>query len=243
MRPQTEWTQDVMRFLSDLDLHFIDFSVFEAAFTHPSYKGINPAAEDYERLEFLGDAVFGLLAADSLFHHSIDSEGIMTERRKALVSNTALAKLFDVLSMSSLMRAAAQYQPTMNDKAHVVEAFMGAAFVDQGYAACFDLWAKILAQAGAVGPETAVATPQNAINALQELYQDQGVDLPVYEEIAREGPDHNPTYYFRVTAQPLHSAPDLIYSAIGTGNSKKAAKLAAAVKMCENLDLPYMPVD
>ncbi|MHA1522686.1 MAG: ribonuclease III family protein [Promethearchaeota archaeon] len=110
------------------------------AFTHPSYKGMFPKAEDYERYEFLGDSVLDLISAEELFFEQNFSEGVMTEKRKLLVNNEYLAQVYDRLKMAQFTRTAVNYVPSTKDRANYVEAFFGALFIEFGYKKCKAVW-------------------------------------------------------------------------------------------------------
>lgn len=252
--------------LRDLSVERVDGPKILAAFTHPSYKGIAPHEEDYERLEFLGDAVLDLVAAQALVEESgTASEGAMTERRKQYVSNEVLAHVFDHFKLATLIRAAVNYAPSLKDKADVVEALFGAVFLtpDNGYTACWHLWHAVRERMGfhrktrVRAPQTAEEeanrteyeffyqslglTPKNAKSSLQELCQKQNLPLPSYDLLARAGPDHDPAFTVKITAKLFDRIPRLTYTAQATAKSKKLAELKAAEQLCEQIFLPYTP--
>jgi len=98
------WENKIKLCLKKRDLAEIDLDLINTAFTHPSYKGLDPLAEDYERLEFLGDAVLDLVTADYLIKNNPGEEGQLTEKRKQLVSNHTLSGIFDEFDLAPLIR-------------------------------------------------------------------------------------------------------------------------------------------
>ncbi len=238
-----------------------------AAITHPSYRSLDPAAESYERLEFLGDAVINLLVADILYRAMPTApEGILTERRAALVSRDALVVVFDRLGLVRFLRASPGYVPSLKDKGNVVEALFGAVFVWKDFEACHALWLAIseamplLPVAGAPQPSPPGVSPartayqalyeslgislipaHNAKNALQELCQKQGLPLPTYEFVSQTGPDHNTQHQVRLILRPFARDPAAIFKTTGEGSSRKVAALQAAACLCDLISLPYTP--
>jgi ribonuclease III len=235
---------------------------FFTAFTHPSYKGMFPNAEDYERYEFLGDSVLDLISAEELFFEQHFSEGVMTEKRKLLVNNDFLAQVFDRLKMAQFTRTAINYNPSIKDKANHVEAFFGALFIEADYTKCKEVWDKFQIKMGKnkkksiPKPLTAEEklnqstmkefylrlglTPKNAKSSLQELCQKQNLPIPEYVLIEQTGPDHDPLFRVKVSAV-VQSVPQWTKSAIGEGKSKKIAEVKAAEALCEEIFLDYIP--
>ncbi|MHA1730840.1 MAG: ribonuclease III family protein [Promethearchaeota archaeon] len=302
-RTGDDWrVEKLEQVLRELGVEGIDGHKLLAAVTHPSYKGMFPGEEDYERLEFLGDSVLDLVAAEELVLEGGElSEGAMTERRKAYVANDVLARVFDHLKLGPLLRAAVNYAPSTKDRANVVEAIFGAVFLSRGggggsagggagdaggdpagttgdagggpagttgdagggYGACRRLWAAIRERIGLrrktrVRPPGTLEeaenkgeyeafyrvlglVPKNAKSSLQELCQKQGLPLPEYELVSREGPDHDPTFTVKVTARLFDSAPPLTFTALGEGSTKKLAEIRAAEALCDQVFLPYTP--
>jgi len=249
--------------LKSLDIQDLDIELITTAFTHPSYKGIFPNVETYERFEFLGDAVLGLISAEELVRKQKLSEGSMTERRKQIVNNEYLSQVFDRLKIQPLTRTAMNYTPSVKDKANFIESFLGAVFLNKGYDKCKALWElfqrkmEISKEKTVVVPFTAEEkqnkeallqiykelglTAKNAKAMLQELCQKQNLQIPEYNLIERGGPDHNPVFRVKVTAVLFNRPPMQVYSEIGEGKSKKIAELKAAEILCKKVFLNYIP--
>lgn len=207
------------------------------ALTHPS--AVAPVrgksrrrtvARHYERLEFLGDRVLGLVIADLLWHRfATESEGDMTRRladlvRRETVARVALAIGLDrhlVVSPSDAAAGAARNPSILAD---VGEAVIAAIYLDGGYKAASDFvlrwWEPLL-------DETAAA-PRDPKTRLQEWAQARGLGLPAYRVVATEGPDHAPR--FTVAASVAQSD-----EASATASSKRAAETEAAAALLEHL--------
>ncbi len=233
------------------------------AFTHPSYKGMFPKAEDYERYEFLGDSVLDLISAEELFFGQNFSEGVMTEKRKLLVNNEYLAQVFDRLKMAQFTRTAVNYVHSTKDKANHVEAFFGALFIEFGYTKCKAAWdlmqnkmnkMNITKKKTISKPLTAEEKqnetvmkqfqqklgliPKNAKSMLQEYCQKINLSIPEYTLIEQTGSDHEPMFKVQVV---LGSVSQKKLSEIGIGKSKKLAEMKAAEAVCEAFHLEYIP--
>jgi ribonuclease III len=206
---------------------FSDPSKLEMALTHISaLKGARNRAGSYQRLEFLGDHVLGLVISDMLYRAFPKAdEGELSRRLADLVRKetcTEIARsidLGDALRVgSSEQNAGARSRPAI--LADVCEAVIGAVYLDGGYKAAEEvverLWQVRL---------QATAPPQrDPKTVLQEWAQARGLPTPAYREVARTGPDHSPE--FRVAVQLPAFAP-----AEGSGRSKRAAEQAAAAAM------------
>ena len=207
--------------------HFTDPSQLEIALTHISaLRGARNRAGSYQRLEFLGDHVLGLVISDMLYRAFPKAdEGELSRRLADLVRKetcTDIARSIDlgvaIRVGSSEQTAGARTRPAI--LADVCEAVIGAVYLDGGYKAAEQLverlWEVRL---------RATAQPlRDPKTVLQEWAQARGLPTPAYREVARSGPDHNPE--FRVAVQLPAFAP-----AEGMGRSKRAAEQAAAAVM------------
>jgi ribonuclease-3 len=207
--------------------HFTDPSQLEIALTHISaLRGARNRAGSYQRLEFLGDHVLGLVISDMLYRAFPKAdEGELSRRLADLVRKetcTDIARSIDlgvaIRVGSSEQTAGARTRPAI--LADVCEAVIGAVYLDGGYKAAEQLverlWEVRL---------RATAQPlRDPKTVLQEWAQARGLSTPAYREVARSGPDHNPE--FRVAVQLPAFAP-----AEGMGRSKRAAEQAAAAAM------------
>ena len=188
--------------------HFTDPSQLEIALTHISaLRGARNRAGSYQRLEFLGDHVLGLVISDMLYRAFPKAdEGELSRRLADLVRKetcTDIARSIDLGAAirvgSSEQTAGARTRPAI--LADVCEAVIGAVYLDGGYKAAEQLverlWEVRL---------RATAQPlRDPKTVLQEWAQARGLPTPAYREVARSGPDHNPE--FRVAVQLPAFAP------------------------------------
>jgi ribonuclease-3 len=206
---------------------FTDPPILEMALTHISaFKGARNRAGSYQRLEFLGDHVLGLVISDMLYRAFPKAdEGELSRRLADLVRKETCTEIARSVDLGAVIRvgssehnAGARSRPAI--LADVCEAVIGAVYLDGGYKAAEEvverLWQVRL---------RATAQPlRDPKTVLQEWAQARGLPTPAYHEIARSGPDHSPE--FRVAVQLPALAP-----AEGLGRSKRAAEQAAAAAM------------
>jgi ribonuclease-3 len=199
------------------------------ALTHRSAIG-GMETRSYERLEFLGDRVLGLIVAEMLYdRYPREPEGFLARRHAALVRREALARVARVVDVGRLIvlsRGEEDAGGRDSDAilADVCEALLGALYVDGGLAAAA---AFVTAHWPAMMEESA-APPKDAKTALQEWAQSRGLPLPAYRTLAAEGPDHNPVFTVEVAVSG-HPA------ATASGPSKRVAAQAAAAALLEKL--------
>ena len=184
----------------------------------------------YERLEFLGDRVLGLVIADLLWRGFEDEqEGPLTRRLTHLVRRDALARVAAAIGLDRHLRlspaeAAAGAARNPGILADVLEAVIAAIYLDGGFPAATAFierfWEPLITEME--------APPSDAKTELQEWAQARGLKLPAYELIATSGPDHAPhfTVSVRVAGQEEASA---------TASSKRAAETAAAAALLDRL--------
>ncbi len=206
---------------------FRDPALLEQALTHISaLGGARNRAASYQRLEFLGDHVLGLVISDMLFRaFARADEGEMSRRLADLVRKEACAEVARAIDLGSAIRLGASEANAGGRGraailADVCEALIGAVFVDGGYPAAAGMIERLWS-----ARMHAPARPlRDSKTILQEWAQARGLPTPAYREIERTGPDHDPE--FRVTVE----LPDL-KPAEGIGRSKRAAEQAAAAAM------------
>jgi ribonuclease III len=195
-----------------------DFAPFERALTHSS-----ASRESYERLEFLGDRVLGLVIARALYErYPAEPEGKLSRRYNALVARETCAEVGRELGLPKLIRLGKQAREdganqSDNVVGDAVEALIGAVFLDAGMEAArslvLRLWGHYLE-----GQERAPIHPKSG---LQELAAARNCKTPRYEVVSRTGAHHSPTFVVRVTVKGLGEAS-------AEGSSKQEAETAAA---------------
>ncbi|RIY01340.1 ribonuclease III [Aureimonas flava] len=212
----------LIRLEGRLGVRFSDRARLERALTHSSLKRSATDAS-YERLEFLGDRVLGLVIAQRLFEtHPKSDEGDLSLRLNSAVSAQTCALVADEIGLaefirhgSDLKRAAAGKNRSI--RADVVEALIAAIYLEHGLEAArafvLERWAPHLE-----GPQVARRDPKTE---LQEWAHRRAGAPPAYELLDRSGPDHEPVFTVRATI------PD-VAPAEGRGPSKRVAEQRAA---------------
>jgi ribonuclease-3 len=201
-----------------------------AALTHRSWAHEQGSGEHYERLEFLGDAVLGLVAAEWLFaRHPELPEGELSKRKGHLVSRPVLARHAQELGLGEELRLGVGEERSGGRRkasllADVWEAVLGAVYLDGGLEAAEKLVHPVLEDASM--RRSGVAA--DAKTRLQELLQARGMPLPAYDLLETAGPDHAKrfTVECRVGGEAYGR---------GDGRSKKIAEQAAAASALEAL--------
>jgi ribonuclease-3 len=210
-----------------ISYRFADLALLDSALSHISaLKGVRYRGGSYQRLEFLGDHVLGLVISDMLFRaFPRADEGELSRRLADLVRKETCAEIARAIDLGAAVRlgaseanAGARNRPAI--LADVCEALIGAVYLDGGFVAAEALIGRLW-QARMKTKAEPLRDPKTV---LQEWAQGRGLPTPAYREIARSGPDHDPQ--FRVAVQLPHLAP-----AEGSGRSKRAAEQAAAAAM------------
>lgn len=213
-----------------LGYQFADQAILATAFTHVS--ALKPAtrhrADSYQRLEFLGDRVLGLVVSDMLYRAFPKAdEGELSKRLADLVRRESCADVAKSLGLIDDIKlgqigAGADVRLRKSVLGDVCEAVIGAIFIDGGYAAA----AQFVERNWIERMRKTRRPLRDAKTVLQEWAQGKGLPTPVYREIERTGPHHDPQ--FRVAVD----LPGFV-SAEGIGGSKRAAEKAAASIMIE----------
>jgi len=206
--------------------HFADKVLLERALTHVSAASGGARVNSYQRLEFLGDHVLGLVISDMLYRSfPRANEGELSRRLADLVRKDTcadVARAIDIgpaLSLgSSESHAGGRLRATI--LADACEALVGAVYLDGGYPAAEGFIERFWKER-MLKPPRPLRDPKTM---LQEWAQARGLPTPAYRELARTGPHHNPK--FRVVVE-LPDQP----AAEGLGASKRAAEQAAATEM------------
>jgi len=210
-----------------LGLFFNDPSLLERALVHRSYVNEYPdsAPISNERLEFLGDAVLGLVVAEKLFRDfSKLTEGKMTKLRAALVCQDTLARIAGTIELGDYLylgkgEEASGGRHKEANLARVLEAVIGAVYLDQGLVSASDFISRLFSRELKKVARWGAGVDYKS--RLQEAVQARGQTAPVYKVIEEEGPDHDKrfTVEVRVGKKVLGK---------GSGKSKKTAEVAAA---------------
>jgi ribonuclease-3 len=205
---------------------FVDADLLESALTHISALSLRARAASYQRLEFLGDHVLGLVVSDMLYRaFPTAEEGELSRRLADLVRKETCADIARAIDLGSAIKlgvseAAAGGRRRPAILADVCEALVGAVFVDGGYPAAADLVERLWGER----MHKLVRPLRDPKTVLQEWAQGRGLPTPSYREVERRGPHHDPE--FRVVVE----LPDLP-PAEGLGRSKRSAEQAAAAAL------------
>ena len=208
---------------------FRDAALLERALSTPSVRMSSPGEKDNQRLEFLGDAVFGLLTADALYAaHPEEQEGLLTVRRTRLVSGAALADVAERLELRRWLRrnvGAHELPPHAKVLADAMEAVMGAVWLDGGLDAARGVFARLGLRIDEQVDEWS-ANPKGYLNMKAQACRP--VRTPVYEVLEVTGAAHEPVVTVRVSVPGLGEA-------VATAVSKSAAEVAAASALLKQL--------
>lgn len=199
--------------------------LLDLALTHRSWANEKGEPEHYERLEFLGDAVLGLVTAEWLYErHPELPEGELSKLKAQLVSRASLAQYAsERLELGESLklgvgeeRSGGRTKPSL--LADSLEALFGAVHLDGGFDAARSVILSLLEETGG---ERQQLLESDAKTRLQEVTQALGLDLPEYKLVDSAGPDHNKVFTVEcwVGGEP---------SGRGEGPSKKVAEQKAA---------------
>lgn len=211
------------------------YHLYDQALTHSSYTYENrlSAVENYERLEFLGDAVLKLVVSEYLYERFPDyREGELTKIRAVIVSDAVLADVARKISLGDYMvfgtsEARNNGRNKQSNLACGFEALLGALFMDGKLPEVRKMLIHMLDEL--ITKVDLSKTKDNYKAALQELTQAESGGLPVYRTVKESGPSHNKTFY----VEAIVNGEVLGY---GSGKSKKEAQQSAAKLALESLN-------
>jgi ribonuclease III len=205
---------------------FAQASLLDSALTHISALSGKSRSDSYQRLEFLGDHVLGLVVSDMLFRAFPKAdEGELSRRLADLVRRETCADVARSVDLGAAIKLGASEANAGGRRrlailADVCEALIGAVFLDGGYAAAAALIERLWDQRMRA-PARPLRDPKTV---LQEWAQARGLPTPSYREVARTGPHHDPEFRISVALPSLEPAE-------GIGRSKRAAEQAAAAAL------------
>lgn len=220
---------------------FRDGTLLAAALTHSSFYNEEPGSRTLdhpERLEFLGDAVVGLVIGEELYRRMPDArEGDLTERRASLVSRSALAEVgarLGILRRARLGRSLQGIGDAFGLSGLMYESVVGAVYLDGGLEATRAFVLRTMGDAidasiAAPAPALDRRAPQRSPKTvLQELAQTTAGAVPLYRTVEVSGPDHRRQYTVEVELSGR--------SAQGSGMSMRDAQEAAATKLLDEIE-------
>ena len=211
--------------LKKLHITFKNIALYEQALTHPSYNGdANTKHQDYEKLEFMGDAVLGYVTADLVYKNRPEmSEGNLTKLRSVLVSTKPLAAYARKINLPNYIRighsiTADQVKNSDKILENVFEALVGAIYLDAGLKYAYRLISSLLME-DILNYDVDNLTDYKS--KLQEEIQAEHRDAVQYVTVETSGPAHDRTFKVQV----LYNG---IVLGVGEGKSKKKAEEMAA---------------
>jgi ribonuclease-3 len=223
-----------------LGYRFRQPALAERALTHCSAaigrgpdKSSSDSSGDNEQLEYLGDAVLEMLVSDHLFRVFPDwSEGQLSKSRARLVNAVSLSNAARRLGLGEYLRLGRGEEKTGGREKPALlgdafEAVVAAIYLDAGLEAAREFVTRALIDAALEAEGSALGRSDHK-SALQELLQARGLPPARYEVIRESGPDHQKTFWVKI------SVPELL-SATGAGTNKKEAEQSAAEQALEQL--------
>lgn len=217
----------LQQLLNDTGIVPRDLHIYQQSMTHSSYlneQGL-PSWEGNERLEFLGDAVIGLVVTETLFQQFPEKkEGELSKIKSVVVSRATLSHSAREIGLSKPLKLGVGETKSGGKGRHsilaaVFESFVGAVFLDQGLEVAKVFILKHLKnQIENLGRDNSA---QDDKSHLQELIQRRTGQIPRYRVVRSEGPDHNKWFEVEVSLRGMTLAR-------GEGSSKKSAEQSAA---------------
>lgn len=207
--------------------------LLEEALTHPSVSREHPELGhvfNYERLEFLGDAVLGLVIAECLLDkYPEEKEGALAKRQAGLVKGESVASIAERLDIGQHINMTPGEESmggrkNKNNIENALEALIGAIYQDSGLepAKSFILehWSGLI--------DEMIEPPKDPKTALQEWAQGKGLPIPLYKTVDTAGPSHAPSFTVEVIVEGV----EVVQS---SGDSKKKAEKEAASILLEKI--------
>lgn len=200
-----------------------DISLYEMAFTHPSFTNEHNNCPSYDRLEFLGDSLLDMIVGDMVYHHFPQSNsGTLSKARSALVDGKTLSRLSEsIFGFADLVRYSKGEARNINHHTHVnedvFESFIGAVYLDQGYDFVRKLVTEIFESLLPMALE--VSQVRDTKSRLQEYMNGMNIEYVVVSSKNINTDDVLYVVEARIGGDVL---------GIGQGHNKKEAEIAAA---------------
>jgi len=224
---------DLQTLQTEIQYTFQDPALLRQALTHPSVAHEQGRLVRHnQRLEFLGDAVLGLVLTCELYNKFPNfSEGPLTKARAQMINRRTLAEQARQINLQDYLilsrgEEANRGRGRASALADAFEALIGAVFLDGGFEAARTFLLHSFGRA--FGELTVIPTLDNPKGELQEILQAKSPDAPLYEVVRATGPDHDRDFECVVT----HGGMEL---GRGLGKSKKAAESEAAIAALKKL--------
>lgn len=214
--------KDISSLEEKINYKFKNQDFLKKALTHSS---VRHSGNAFERLEFLGDRVLGVVIAEYLYKHfQKENEGDLAKRLAVLVSKETCDQIGNLVTLPDFLKLAGDRSTNSAVLADAVEAVIAAIYLDGGLKACsqfiINYWKPFI--------EKNTAPPKDPKTTLQEWAQSKGLAIPSYKLIESSGPQHEPL--FKVEVSIMNHPPHF-----GVGNSKRIAEQAAATSLLASL--------
>ncbi len=225
----TEISKKLKECQQTLDYSFKNVKLLENALTHTSFK--TPYNPSNERLEFLGDAILGMVISEYLFKKFPDyAEGKLTKIKSVVVSSATLAKIGTEMNLKRHISVGKGLTTSSSLPksliANVFEAIIAAVYIDGGLKAVYDFIVKQLSKEIDIVCNN--KHEKNYKSILQHFCQKQQGNIPKYKIIKQSGPDHKKTFEVITTINNVEYC-------TGQGDNRKNAEQVAARKTLESL--------
>lgn len=210
---------------------FQDVALMKEALTHPSFNGKRFTGKNYQRLEFLGDRVLGLVIAEYLFLNDTSApEGALAIRYNDLVRRETISQIASENQFGARIRLGQSEKNTKGDikqsiLSDAMEAVIGAIYLDGGFEAAREVILQVWERKLLLAEETT----KDPKSRLQEIVQSSGKEPPTYDIISRFGPDHAPIFSVAVCG-------DGIPKTVGKGHSRREAEQEAASRVLNQIE-------
>lgn len=221
---------DLDTLCQSLGYTFNDESLADLALTHRSL-----GKKNNERLEFLGDSILGMVISTELYKRfPAEKEGVLTRLRASLVKGETLTEVANELKLGDFIRLGSGELKSggfrrSSTLADVVEALIGAIYLDSGYPAAREFILKTFAsRLDKCEPASILKDPKTR---LQEYLQGQSLELPEYTVVSVTGKEHQQTFNVSCRVSLLTEVIE------ATGKSRRKAEQAAATKVMKQLKI------
>lgn len=221
---------NIQEFQDLIGYYFDDLSLLDEALTHPSVKGVN---NNYQRLEFFGDKVLGLVIGEYLIKNFPDeNEGDLSKRYAYIVGSQSLYEIALNIHLDKLIKLSNGERMSggamkKNNLENCFEALIGAIYLDGGMDICRDFAIKSFADS----LDESISPPIDPVSLLQEIVQERVKSLPFVEIVKVDGSDHDPIFEAHIVVEELG------LDIRANGSSKKEANKNACQKALVSLNL------
>ena len=214
--------------LSKLNYEFSNTDLLLEAITHKSISKVN-----YERLEFLGDAVIQLIITEYLYKKYPDhQEGHLSREKQAIVSKKVLSNISINIGLPNILRSnnlAIESNDSLKESlsTDIMESIIGAIFLDSDYRQCEKI---ILKTFGEYLDSIEIVGQKDAKTLLQEYMQSTGQPLPIYDTTSIIGPPHDPQFKITCRIEIYKTSESVISKTVQSGQHEVSIFLLNKIK-------------